>query len=235
MLMHIRKDKIMIIKKDKQRLNEQLNRLFIKESFKKEINLHRKELGIPKNGFKSFKEYLTWLGDDRGKIINTGYARIGIIRKFGLPINYSLSVEAYLMLGKNFDKYDSKIPFEDMGYTRSFDNPGFACAMEVEEDYQCVSVKIYAGASERDVINYIKEHYNEIQENLKKFKLKVDPIRSKRRSKRDEEIYKYFTKGLIDKQGHLTRMQEKEIPKHIVDLDSDLRRKIILQQTKNRN
>ena len=211
---------------------EQFKRLLIKQSFLDLIKQYRKEVGVPHNGFNSNEDWNSWIEANLSKFIGIQNFRVKTSNQFGLPIIYSYWVEAYLILGDNYLNYKTK---QIGAYYRGFDEkPGHSCALEYDPDYQCVNIKIFSGATERDIISYLKDNFKEIQTFLKAYSNKVKPIRKLRKKDRDQIIYEYYKKGWLTNYGSIVERYYTEIPPDVNNVDMDLRRKIIQQQIKLR-
>jgi len=215
-----------------QRLFEQLERLFIKDSFKNTILKYREEIGIPTNGFNSNKEYKNWIVKNKNKFPDIQSARVEISNQFDFPIHYSYWIEANLLIGNKFKEYKSEIPFK-IAFSRGFEKPSFGCALEKDPDFQCVNIKIFPGASYREITKYIKENMGEIKEFLNTFDRKTRPIRKKRQSERDLKIYECYKKGWLTRYGSIENFGN-PVPDFIKKMDMDMRRKIIGEQIKMR-
>ena len=216
------------------RLIDQLERLFMHESFGVEIILKRAQIGIPiLDGFDSNQKYLGWLKKNRDRFLDIQSARAELARLFKLPLSHSEWVEGYLLLGKKFKDFDKTIPF-GMSFSRGWDKAGFSCALEFDKDGECVNIKILPGASYRDVSKFIKENKNDIEKLLKSFERRVNPIRVKNKRERDEIVYAYYRKGLLDRYGRDKTSDDVFLPDSVAKIDMDYRRKIIGEQIKMR-
>ena len=216
------------------KLLDELERLIMRESFGVEVILKRAQIGIPiLDGFDSNQKYLAWLKKNRNRFFDIQSARADLARKFKLPISHSQWIEGYLLLGKNFKDFDTEIPF-GMSYSRGWDKAGFSCALEFDADDECVNIKILPGASYRDVSKFILENKNKIEQSLKSFERRVNPIRIKNRRERDELVYAYYKKGLLDRYGRDKTSDDVFLPDVISKIDMDYRRKIIGEQIKMR-
>ena len=222
------------------RLSEQLQRLFIKQEFLERISIYRKQFGIPNNGFYSNKEYLEWIESHDPRIFHEIQdARFELSERFKLSIQYSTWIEAFLILDHHYLEFDETIlPFKKSAYYRGYENPSFACAMEKDESLRCVNIKIFPNSSYREVMKYVKENWENINEFLEPFEFKTNPIRKRRRKDRDSAIFGYYKKGWLDSYGRIP-FKDKEaipnsIPEDIKKLGSDYLKKIIDQQKKLR-
>lgn len=221
----------MTIKKSGHRLFEQLQRLFIKESFKTEISKYRKEIGIPVDGFNSNEKYIDWIKKNKTSFFKIQSARVHISNQFSLPLHYSFWIESYLLIGNKFKEYNPEIPL-GISFSRGFEKPSFGCALEKDQDFQCVNIKIFPGASYREIAKYVQENMGEIKDFLNTFDRKTYPVRKKRQSERDSKIYECYKKGWLNRYGEIINVGL--IPDFIKKIDMDMIRKIIGEQIKTR-
>ena len=217
------------------KLIDQLERLFVRESFGIEVILRRAKIGIPiMDGFASNDKYLGWLKKHRDRFYDIQSARAELARAFKLPLPYSQWIEGYLLLGKKFKDFNTIIPF-GMSFSRGWDNTGFSCAFEFDKDGECVNIKILPGASYRDVSKFIKKNKIEIEKLLKSFERRVKPIRVRNKQERDELIYVCFKKGWLTRYGLVGEAVDISlVPEEVRQIDLDYRRKIIGEQLKMR-
>lgn len=215
-----------------ERALEQFKRLLMRQSFMDLIKQYRKGVGIPPNGFMDNKGWSTWFKKNKSKFLDIQNFRVRTSNKFGLPIIYSYWIEAYLILGDNYLFY--KTVRVGASYRGFDEKPGHSCALEYDPDYQCVNIKIFPGATERDIISYLKEHITTIQKFLSTYSNRVKSIRKLRKVDRDTMIYEYYKKGLITRYGNIESAESVFLSNEIRSLDMDLRRKIIEQQIKLR-
>ncbi len=212
------------------RLLDELERLFQRESFGIEVILKRAKIGIPiLDGFESNQKYLSWLKTHKDRFFDIQSARADLARKFKLPLPHSQWIEGYLLLGKKFKDFDTTIPF-GMSFSRGWDKAGFSCAFEFDKDEECVNIKILPGASYRDVSKFIRDNKGEIEKALSSFKHRVVPIRVRSQKERDELVYACYKKGLLDRYGRDKTSDGVWLPDEILNMDMDMRRKIIEQQ-----
>lgn len=215
------------------RLDEQLKRLFIKDSFKQAISGYRKGIGMPAGGFGSNEEYHNWITKNENKFFDIQSARAKLCRQFGFPLNSSLWVEAYLLIGDGFKQFNTKIPL-GISFSRGFEKSGFGCALEKDLDYQCVNIKVFPGTSYREIKKFIQENMAEIKNFLDTFDKRVRPIRKKRQLERDSHVYECYKNGWLNRYGSITNTGDDLIPDFIRKMDMDMRRKIIGEQIKMR-
>lgn len=223
----------MTTKKSDQRLLDQLERLFIKESFREMVLKYRKEIGIPVEGFDSNEEYVSWVKKNNRKFMDIHDVRAEICLRFGFPLNVSERIEGFLLLGDKFKQFDPKNPTA-ISMSRGFEKPGFACAMEKDGDFQCVDIKVFPGASYRDIMNYVRENMAEIKDFLATFEKRMKPIRKKRQADRDSQIYECYKNNWLSRFGETIDAKKDLVPDSIRKMDMDMRRKIIGEQIKMR-
>lgn len=211
-------------------LYEMLDAIFIRKSFKKEIHRYRKDIGIQNGGFKSNEMYVDWIKGKYSEFMDIRSAGVKLATASKLPIHMAVWMEAYLVLGKKYKIFDGTIPMEELrdSDTRGFDDKSdLNCALESDPDFQCMNIKVYSGASERSINAFVHNNYYIIEKFLNKFDNKIKPLRKKRVTKRNSEIYQFYKKGWINRYGLETKAGKNVLPQDIQDMDIDMRRKII--------
>lgn len=210
-----------------KRFDEQRKRLFMKKSFKESILKYRNDIGIPKNGFSTNEKYKKWLNEDKiDRFLDIRTASVDLSKKFKLPINFSLLIEARLIMGAKYKQYNNTPPFET--YSRGFGETDFSCAWEVDESNQCVVVQIFPGAVGRDIKDFFTgQNLRKITKALKDFENRVSPIRDSRKAERDKKIIKLRENGMLTALGLPSIKNRENIPDDILDMDSGTRRSVL--------
>lgn len=218
---------------DNTKLFDLLDRLFLRDSFKKTVSKYREKLGVSPDGFTSNEEYVEWLKKDKGRFFDLQYARVKLSKKFDVRLQHSVWLEAYLLLGERFKVFKQEIPL-GISSSRGFEKTGYSCALEFDTDFQCVNLKILPGASYRGITKFLREHTGEIKDFLDSLKIKASPIRKKRALKKHDTIYQYYKKGWLTRYGNDATPDGVLLPEDVRNVDMDLRRKIIGEQIKMR-
>ena len=213
---------------------EQLERVFAKASFQKEVQTIRNEYGIPRSGFTSFQHHWKkWIkSKPRGAgidiIVKIDDAARKICRELKLPHIYYLWLVAYILLGKRYSEFNPEIPFET-AYQRGFSiNTAFGCGLELNPDEGCVNIKIYPGISEREIKKFLHDNMDVIAIYLEMQGYKVAPIRKRPSSADHELLYEHYLDKELSASGKY--IGTGPMPSIIKKYNMDMRRKLIYQQ-----
>lgn len=227
------------LRSEDHRLVEQLERVFVRKSFQEDVHVIRRKWRIPNEGFANFIDWKKWI---KSKGRSDGFTIILDIDRFAtkqckdlkLSHNYYLWLVAYVYLGKQYFKFDPDIPFERSSYARGFDiNPSFCCGLEFNSDEGCVNIKIFPGASYREVAKFVQTNMKLIEIFLEDQETKVAPIRRRPKVHDHELIYQHYLKGDLNNYGQYTRSNtDTPMPEIIKKYDVDYRRNIIQRQKK---
>ena len=223
---------------DNPRLQTKLKQVFKSQSFLEIIESQRVEIGMPKNGFDDYFKWKKWLNKKgRTKACSIFMDQVwGFALKTTLEFNLNSSdafwIESYLLFGENYNLNQVGIPIKNTVFTRGLDiEPDFNCSLELDrEDIGAINIKIFPSASQREVIDYVKNNWWFIRTSQSLSDKKHPAFRERRMAIRDEGIYKYYKKGHIDGYGRI----KKKVPLHISKIGMDNLRKIIIKQKKMR-
>lgn len=214
-----------------------LDDLFLSKKFKEDIQRYRAAIGMPEMGFATFAEWQNWIVDydERIYIWVVDQGRL-IARKYRIPLNYAYYMEAYLVLGTHYSQYQFTPLVELERYYRGrksdFD-PGYTCSLEYNHELDCVDLHMFPGISKTEAVEYLNRHFKLAVEGVLNFSnTRVRTVRKSRSTNKHREIYGAYEAGRIDSYGRI--LNRDSLPSWLIEMDQDVRRKIISQQKKLR-
>lgn len=224
------------VRKHTQRRFDELKKgLFQDGKFQKEVTQFRKSIGIPTGGFTSNKAFQAWFKKAKKKdswiFMTIREKSVDLSNKYKLPHHLSGVIEARIIMGHHYESYDMTSPYPS--YSRGFENAGYSCAWEIEEGNGCVVIKVYAGATSKDIKHFVDRNFREMKKTLSSFSgNQLKATREKKNSQRDREIVSLHKQKLIRSSG-IIPLDEKirvQIPDSIKNMTIEARKSVIIRR-----
>ncbi len=217
--------------KIRQRVKKEAEKLFSNKYFLSQIREQRKLLGIPSGGFSGNKKAREWI--KKHKVQFMGDVRLACVelsQQFHLSFNYSGLIEAYFFMGRKYEAYDHSPIWNT--YSKGFENFDHDCAWEPDESYQCAVIKIFPGATKKDVETYLDKNFRSIKKYLSKFDNRVRATRDSGKLDRNREIMELHKRGLIRTSGIMPADEKLrlQIPERILHMSNDARKAVITRE-----
>jgi hypothetical protein len=222
------------------RLFEQLDRIFIKDSFQNEVKKLRKELGIPNDGFLTWEKWVECAKRDFKKKAlmrwNIASQSVKLNVRLGLSHNFYFWIEAYIVLGENYMEYKIDSPIKNLSTGKPFAlKPDYCNAMDFEEGFDCLNIKLYPRASVRETLEYISRNKKIIKTYLSTLDRRPKAIRKRNKKDLHNLLYEFYKKDWVNKYGVINIEYNDSLPSEIKNIDMDVRRNIIQKQIKDRS